>query len=92
MNRSILHAIALALVVAFASDAALACSVCSGGGEESKTAFIITTIGLSVLPLALFGGIGWWIWRRTRLASAEHATGPPEHATGSSEPAAHLPG
>jgi hypothetical protein len=70
------------LAIAFASDGALACAVCSGGGEESKTAFIVTTIGLSVLPLALLGGIGWWIWRRTQQrASADRSATPAEHAT-----------
>ena len=47
-------------------EAAAACAVCYGGGEESRTAFILTTLFLSLTPVALIGGIMWWIWRRVR--------------------------
>jgi len=45
---------------------AAACSVCFSGAEESRAAFIGTTVFLSVLPLAMIGGLVWWIWRRLR--------------------------
>jgi len=69
-----------AFAVAWLPEAALACAVCTGGGEESKSAFIVTTIGMSIAPLAIFGGIGWWIWRRSqRTSPAPQVTAPPEH-------------
>ena len=47
---------------------AQACSVCSAGREdETQTAFLITTLFLSVLPLAMFAGLGLWFWRQARL-------------------------
>ncbi|MEM7410430.1 MAG: hypothetical protein AAF430_09375 [Myxococcota bacterium] len=63
--RSLL-ALFLLAIWALAPDAASACAVCYGGGEESRTAFIVTTLFLSVLPVALVGGIVWVVWRRIR--------------------------
>jgi len=54
------------LAAALLPESAPACAVCAGGGEESRTAFIVTTVGMSVLPPAMVGALVWWIWRRTR--------------------------
>ncbi len=73
MSRSPLS-IAIALLCgALLPEAAAACAVCYGGGEESRNAFILTTVLLSVLPLAMIGSLGWWIWRRVREAEAADA-------------------
>jgi hypothetical protein len=54
-------------VLAIAPEAAYACSVCSAGrDDETRAAFIGTTVLLSVLPLALIGGMAWWVRRRSR--------------------------
>ena len=46
------------------ADAAYACSVCGGGAtEESKLAFIVTTVGLSLLPLGLIGSVSFYVYR-----------------------------
>jgi hypothetical protein len=46
---------------------ALACSVCTAGrDDETQRAFLLTTVFLSVLPLSMFAGFGFWIWRRHR--------------------------
>ncbi len=86
MIRSVQAMLLCALAVVLAPAAALACAVCTGGGEESKTAFILTTIGMSVAPLAMLGALGWWIWRRVRAVESERQT------TASPERPAHLPG
>lgn len=44
---------------------ALACPVCMAADARRTTAYVATTVMLSLLPLAAMGGIGWLIWRRT---------------------------
>jgi hypothetical protein len=66
--------IPIALAAALSPAVASACSVCSAGGEESRTAFIVATAGMSVLPLAMIGGLVWWIWRRARQRESLHAS------------------
>jgi len=44
---------------------ALACAVCSAGREdENQTAFLISTIFMSLLPLAALGTLVFVLWRR----------------------------
>lgn len=45
---------------------AAACAVCAPGDEESRSAFIWTTVFLSVLPPGMVGGLVWWLWRQHR--------------------------
>ena len=72
---------ALALLAAL-PDAASACSVCYGGDEESRKAFLFTTVLLSLLPIGMLGALGWWVWRTILRAEA----------SGGSEPErAHIP-
>ena len=54
------------LAIAVLPDAAAACSVCYAGAEESRKAFLFTTVLLSVLPLAMIGALAWWVWRSAR--------------------------
>ena len=42
-----------------------ACAVCSAGREDdTRTAFIVSTVGMTLLPLILVGAVGWWLRRR----------------------------
>jgi hypothetical protein len=52
---------------------ASACYVCiSGRDDDSQRAFIAGSILLSVLPFFTFGGIGWYVRRRSRqIAESE---------------------
>ncbi len=49
---------------------AFACSVCYSANESNRLAFIDTTVFLSLLPLAMVGGIVWWIWRQVQAHGA----------------------
>jgi hypothetical protein len=67
MSRSA-RAVMLALCAGLLPEAAAACSVCYAGAEESRKAFLLTTLFLSVLPLGMFGALFWWFRRRMREA------------------------
>ncbi len=58
---------ALVALLLLAPRIALACPVCMGGRDDAtRAAFLLTTLFLSVLPLALIGGVVWWLTRRAR--------------------------
>ena len=61
-----LHLLAAIVWSALWPDGAAACSVCYAGAEESRKAFLLTTLFLSVLPLAMFASLFWWFRRRFR--------------------------
>jgi hypothetical protein len=62
-----LRACVICWIAVAAPRVALACSVCTAGREdETQSAFRLSTLFLSVLPLAMFGGFALWIWRRAR--------------------------
>ena len=69
---SAIAAVVLVTGTVLASDAA-ACSVCFSGAEETRSAFIWTTVGLSLFPLAMIGGIVAVLVRRFRQLEREHA-------------------
>ena len=50
---------------------AWACSVCGPGTEENRTAFILTTAFLSLLPLAVIGMVIGWLVKRARMLEEE---------------------
>jgi hypothetical protein len=55
-----------------APRAAEACAVCTGGrDDETRSAFLLTTLFMSVAPLALVGGFVWWLRRRFHKLAAE---------------------
>ena len=58
----------LAVVLALAPKLARACAVCGAGVEDdqSRLAYLATTIGMSALPLALFGGFLLWLRHRAK--------------------------
>jgi hypothetical protein len=49
-----------------------ACAVCFSGRDETRSAYVFTTVLLSLLPLLLVGGFVWWARRRAR-ALQQHA-------------------
>jgi hypothetical protein len=66
-----------ALWAAAAPGLARACPVCSAGSNDAgQSGFLMGTIFLSVLPLALIGGIAWWIHRRAREIAVRDAAPP----------------
>lgn len=62
MKRQLLALAAVLLTPAVA----YACPVCFDANEANRTAFIATTIFLSLLPLGMVGGIAYWIRQVTR--------------------------
>ncbi len=58
----------LALLVAFAisANAALACSVCATGKEESRGAYYATTAAMSLIPLGMLGGVVYYVAKKSR--------------------------
>lgn len=59
-------AILAATLVGWAVDVAHACPSCASPLEENRQAFVDTTIFLTVVPLAMIGGLVWWIRRKVR--------------------------
>jgi len=51
-------------------DSSVACSVCFDATDENRSAFIGTTIFLSLFPLAMIGGGLWWLSRRFAAAGS----------------------
>lgn len=58
-----------------APSAALACSVCVGTGNADTTmAYRLMTAFMTLTPMAIVGGVIYWIWRRYKaLDAAEEA-------------------
>ncbi len=53
-----------------------ACFVCMTGREDdTRRAFLWTTGALSLLPLAMLGGFGLYLWRRARALTAAAQSG-----------------
>ena len=54
-----------------------ACSVCTAGrDEENQTAFLLSTIFMSALPLIAIGTLVYVLWRRIQKLEAETETTP----------------
>jgi hypothetical protein len=61
---------------------AVACAVCfTGRTDETRIAFLATTVLLSVLPVLLVGSFVWWLRRRARQIRDERN----EHQPSSTE-------
>lgn len=72
-RRAALATLAGAALLA-APRTALACAVCMSGQDDSvRAAFLGTTALLSLLPLAMVGGLVGWLWRRARVLEREAA-------------------
>ncbi len=93
-----LAAAAFGALVVCSPGLARACSVCVGGtNDQTQTGFVAGSLLLSILPLALIGGIALWIRGRARRIAAQQAAGriqlpdqqtPRRAATGSPQPVA----
>lgn len=70
----------LAVVAALVSGAALACPVCGVPLEQGQGAYLFMTPIMSLLPLALMGGVVFWIFRRVRNADRDEAAEPAMNA------------
>ncbi len=46
-----------------------ACAVCFDAADETRQAFVDTTIFLTALPLLLMGAGGYWVYRTTVQSS-----------------------
>jgi hypothetical protein len=78
LSRQAASCATIALIVQ-APRVAAACAVCSAGREdETRLAFLLTTILLSVLPPLAVGGTVWWIARRARTLETSRV---PAHET-----------
>ena len=66
----------VALAALLVPELAQACSVCFSGQDQSRTAFIVTTAFLSVLPLAFIAGMALWIRSRARALEARRGDRP----------------
>lgn len=77
MRRAATRRLAFALVGILAGavlvpDAAHACAVCfQAKSDASRVAFIATTAAMTLLPLAVIGGIAWWLRRQFVKAERE---------------------
>ncbi len=64
----------VAAALALLPDLADACAVCTTGrDDETRTAFIWTTVFMSLTPLMLVGAGVFWLRRRLREQEAEQA-------------------
>jgi hypothetical protein len=60
---------ALAVLIALAAlwaPPVFACAACVSAADRNRAVFLISTIILSLLPLAMIGGGLWWIARQAR--------------------------
>lgn len=59
---------AVVVVLAVFPAVALACPVCFDPKETTRSAFLGSTAFLSLLPLLMMGGVGWFIRSKVRAA------------------------
>ena len=55
-----------ALILASMPASGLACAVCMDNEAGNRVAYIAMTFLLTLLPFALVGGVGFYIWRKSR--------------------------
>ena len=54
----------IALLLSWAPAAAQACSACILADPKTSATYLKMTLVMSALPLALLGGVTYWLWRR----------------------------
>lgn len=65
--RKTLVAIALA-VTALPAQQALACSVCFSGRDESRVAYVLTTLFMTAIPIAALAAAIYWVVKQANAA------------------------
>jgi len=81
LSAAVTSAVAAGIVLS--PNVAAACAVCSAGREdESNTAFLISTIFLSLLPLGALGTLVFVLWRRfQKLEQTDSGSTRPQTST-----------
>ncbi|MCU0698240.1 MAG: hypothetical protein MUC96_17175 [Myxococcaceae bacterium] len=51
----------------------LACSVCGAGQDGTEWAYLAMTGVVSLTPLAMIGGVAFWLYRASKRREAEDA-------------------
>lgn len=69
MSARLPWSLLVALVVVWAPRV-LACSVCFDTNAERRTAFLVTTLFLTLTPLIFVLTVVWWLRRRARAFDA----------------------
>ena len=78
---SLLSAALIAGVLVHAPTVVSACAVCTAGkDEENAFAFLMTTIFMSIMPLAAIGTLVFVLWRRIQKLEAEREEAGPQGA------------
>lgn len=72
MSRAVIVAIFVAIFLLL-PEAAHACPVCFDARDENRQAFLATTVLLSLLPLGMVGGVGFWMRRRVDQMERDEA-------------------
>ena len=63
----------LSLAVMLAPSIAAACAVCMTGKEDdTRIAFELMTLFMTVIPFVLVGGVFWWLRGRLRDVESAH--------------------
>jgi hypothetical protein len=78
----------LALLLVLAPELARACAVCGAGvdDDQSRLAYLATTIAMSALPLALLGGFLLWLRAKQRRQAGSRVAESGVLGQGSPEP------
>ncbi|MBE2253782.1 MAG: hypothetical protein IAE78_29905 [Myxococcus sp.] len=53
----------------------LACAVCGAGQDNTEWAYLAMTGVVSLSPLAMIGGVAFWLYRASKARDAELASG-----------------
>jgi len=65
-------ALLIGTALVLAPRLASACAVCfTGRSDETRVAFLATTVLLTALPLLMIGSLIWWLIRRARLVRSD---------------------
>jgi|CXWL01.1.fsa_nt_gi hypothetical protein len=57
-----------AIAALLGSSPAWACAVCGAGEEPNSGVFVVMSVVISLVPLAMMGAIGYWVFRSARRA------------------------
>jgi hypothetical protein len=75
--------VSLSVALVLSPSFAQACAVCTAGrDEENQLAFLLSTIGMSLMPLLAIGTLVFVLWRRVKKLEAETAVAPPYSVDG----------